>query len=46
MKLEHGLHIYKTIKGSELCILPNTSHSVFKEKPDLITGIMLNFLDK
>ena len=45
-KLEHGLHIYKTIKGSELCILPNTSHSVFKEKPDLITGIMLNFLDK
>lgn len=46
MKLEHGLHIYKTIKGSELCILPNTSHSVFKEKTDLITGIMLNFLDK
>jgi len=45
-KLEHGLHIYKTIKGSELCILPNTTHSVFKEKPDLITGIILNFLDK
>jgi pimeloyl-ACP methyl ester carboxylesterase len=46
MKLEHGLHIYKTIKGSEFCILPNTSHWVFKEKPDLITGIILNFLDK
>ena len=46
MKLEHGLHIYKIIKGSEFCILPNTSHWVFKEKPDLITGIILNFLDK
>jgi len=45
-KLEHGLHIYKKIKGSELCILPNTTHSVFKENPDLITGIILNFLDK
>ena len=45
-KLEHGLHIYRTIKGSQLCILPNTTHFVFAEKPVLISNIIKEFLVK
>ena len=43
-KLEHGLHIYRTIKGSQLAILPNTTHSVFQEKPTLISNLVVDFL--
>ncbi|MEY4457165.1 MAG: hypothetical protein RLY15_1429 [Bacteroidota bacterium] len=46
VRLEHGLHINKTIKGSQLCILPNTTHFVFTEKPVLISGIIKDFLGK
>jgi pimeloyl-ACP methyl ester carboxylesterase len=41
--LEHGLEIYKLIPGSELCILPNTYHSVYKDAA-LVTPILINFL--
>jgi pimeloyl-ACP methyl ester carboxylesterase len=43
-KLEHGLHIYRTIKGSQLAILPNTTHHTFAEKPALISNLMIDFL--
>jgi pimeloyl-ACP methyl ester carboxylesterase len=46
VRLEHGLHINKIIKGSQLCILPNTTHFVFAEKPVLISGIIKDFLGK
>jgi len=42
--LEHGIHLYRTIKGSQFCVLPHTSHFVFFEKPGLITEIALDFL--
>lgn len=45
-RLEHGLHIYRTIKGSQLCILPNTTHFVFAEKPALISSLIIDFLGK
>ena len=45
-KLEHGLHIYRTIPGSQLTILPNTSHMVFMEKPTLISNLIVDFLGK
>lgn len=41
--IEHGLEIHKLIKGSEFCVLPNTSHEVFAESPDLINKIAINF---
>ncbi len=45
-KLEHGLHIYRTIPGSQLAILPNTSHHTFAEKPTLISNLIVDFLGK
>jgi pimeloyl-ACP methyl ester carboxylesterase len=44
--LEHGIEMYRLIKGSQFCILPNTSHAVFHEKPDLITQMAIDFLTK
>ncbi|MCK5075856.1 MAG: alpha/beta hydrolase [Calditrichia bacterium] len=42
--LEHMTEMYKILKNSQLCILPNTSHFVFSEKQELITTIALKFL--
>jgi pimeloyl-ACP methyl ester carboxylesterase len=44
IKLEHSIEMYRLIKGSQLFILPNTSHDVFSEKPDLINATAINFL--
>ncbi len=41
--LSHGIEIKNAIKNSQFCILPNTSHFVFDEKPDLIGKIAMNF---
>jgi pimeloyl-ACP methyl ester carboxylesterase len=40
---EHGLAMHKLIKGSQFCVLPNTSHDVFAERPDIITKISMDF---
>ena len=44
--LEHGIEIHRLIKKSQLCVLPNTSHAVFHEKPDLINEIAIEFFTK
>jgi pimeloyl-ACP methyl ester carboxylesterase len=41
--VEHGLEMHKLIKNSQFCVLPNTSHEVFSEKPDLINKIAIDF---
>jgi len=41
--LEHGIEMYHLIKGSQFCVLPNTSHRVFYERPDLISDIAIDF---
>ena len=46
IKLEHGLEMYHTISGSEFCILPNTPHEVFRDSPELINKIAIEFLTK
>ncbi|MEO6721982.1 MAG: alpha/beta hydrolase [Ferruginibacter sp.] len=43
IKLEHSIEMYRLIKGSQLCILPNTSHDVFSEKPNLVNEIAIDF---
>jgi pimeloyl-ACP methyl ester carboxylesterase len=43
IKLEHTVELYRTINHSQLCILPNTSHFVFYEKPDLMNKIAIGF---
>jgi len=43
ISIEHGLEMNKLIKNSQYCVLPNTTHEVFNEKPDLITKIAIDF---
>jgi pimeloyl-ACP methyl ester carboxylesterase len=43
ISIEHGLEMYKLIKNSQYCVLPNTTHEVFAEKPDLINKIAIDF---
>jgi pimeloyl-ACP methyl ester carboxylesterase len=43
MVVEHGLEMHRLIKGSQFCVLPNTTHEVFAEKPDLINKIAIDF---
>ena len=40
---EHGLEMHRLIKESQFCILPNTSHEVFAERPDIINKIAIDF---
>ena len=46
IKLEHTIEMYRLIKKGQLCILPNTSHDVFNEKPYLINQIAIDFFSK
>jgi len=43
IKLEHSMEMYRLIKKGQLCILPNTTHNVFNERPDLINKIAIRF---
>ena len=43
ISIEHGLEMNKLIKNSQYCVLPNTTHEVFAERPDLITEIAIDF---
>jgi len=46
IKLEHGIELYQSIAGSQLCVLPNTPHEVFSENHELISNIGIEFLTK
>jgi pimeloyl-ACP methyl ester carboxylesterase len=43
---ELGLELHKAIKKSQFCILPNTTHDVFWEKPELINQILITFFNE
>jgi pimeloyl-ACP methyl ester carboxylesterase len=43
IRLEHTIEMYRLIKKGELCILPNTTHDVFTERPELIDNIAIEF---
>jgi pimeloyl-ACP methyl ester carboxylesterase len=43
VRLEHGIYIYRTVVNSEFCVLPNTSHFMFAEKPQLLLPIIFSF---
>ena len=45
ISIEHGLEMHRLIKNSQYCVLPNTSHEVFSEKPGLISKIAAGFFD-
>jgi pimeloyl-ACP methyl ester carboxylesterase len=46
IKLEHAIELYRSIAGSQFCVLPNTPHEVFSESPELISKIGIEFLTK
>jgi pimeloyl-ACP methyl ester carboxylesterase len=43
--LDHTVELYRGIPGSELAIVPGTSHALVFEKPDLLNRIVLDFLE-
>jgi len=43
ISIEHGLEMHRLIKNSQYCVLPNTTHEVFAERPELITRIAIDF---
>lgn len=44
VRLEHTLELYRAIPGSELAVVPGTSHALIFEKPGLVNDLVLNFL--
>lgn len=43
--LEHGIEIHNAIKNSQFCVIPNCSHDVFEEKPELISRLSIDFFN-
>jgi pimeloyl-ACP methyl ester carboxylesterase len=45
VSLEHAVSLYRAIPGSELAVVPGTSHGVLMEKPELVNRIVLDFVE-
>lgn len=43
IRIEHALEMHRMIKNSQFCVLPSTSHAVFRERPKLINQIAVEF---
>ncbi len=43
---EHTLELFRSIKNSQLCIIPGATHFLLSEKPKATTGAILDFLLK
>jgi len=43
---EHGMKVHELIKGSQLCILPNATHFVLDENPELVGRMVVEFLNR
>lgn len=46
IRLEHMSEMHSLLNKSQLCILPNTTHFVFDKKNDIITKILIEFLQQ
>jgi pimeloyl-ACP methyl ester carboxylesterase len=46
IRVGHAVEMHTLIKGSQLCILPATTHFVLFENPELIQKAVLDFLLK
>ena len=42
--IEHSAALFRAIPNSELAVVPGASHAVVIEKPELVNGIVLDFL--
>jgi pimeloyl-ACP methyl ester carboxylesterase len=43
IRLDHSIEIRNMINNNQFCVLPNTSHDVYREKPALINAIAADF---
>ena len=41
----HAVELHRMIPKSQLCILPNTTHEVFTERPELISDLAMDFFE-
>jgi pimeloyl-ACP methyl ester carboxylesterase len=46
VSLEHTTELFRAIPGSELAVVPGTSHAVLMEKPEIANRLILDFLEK
>ncbi len=46
ISLEHTVALYRAIPGSQLAVIPNSSHAVVIEKADLFNELVLGFLEQ
>jgi pimeloyl-ACP methyl ester carboxylesterase len=44
IKLSNAQHMNTLIQGSQLCILPGTSHFVHGENPELVLAVITPYL--
>jgi pimeloyl-ACP methyl ester carboxylesterase len=42
--LEHAVAAYRALPAGELAVVPGTSHGLMVERPDLVNGLILDFL--
>jgi len=45
ISIEHSVELFRAIPNSQLAVVPGASHAVLMEKPDLLNGIVLDFLE-
>ena len=45
INIDHAVELHRMIPGSQLCILPNTAHEVFSERPELISDLAMDFFE-
>jgi len=43
--IEHTMELFRSIKGAQLCIIPDTTHFLLSEKPDMVNSAILEFLN-
>ena len=46
IRLEHMFEMYTLLKTSQLCILPNTTHFLFESSNEIVTEIIVKFLEE
>jgi pimeloyl-ACP methyl ester carboxylesterase len=46
IRIEHVLEMRALVKNSQLCIVPNATHFLLSEKPEIVNPIILEFLNE
>lgn len=44
IRMEHTTKLFESIPNAQLCVIPGASHFVLREKPELLNGIIGDFI--